>query len=124
MSYTKENGKLKFTVSPKAPVDTTVLEQRRAEFEAACVEFRAVCKQIGDFIENPNFKGGFDEIAEFKKHEKANTLEGLVLAMNWSSANDACTYLASKLGIGQPDWWYDCWMLVDEPTTIEEELEE
>ena len=29
--------------------------------------------------------------------------------MAWSAANELCKYEGSKIGLGQPDWWYDCW---------------
>ena len=40
-------------------------EETIAEFEAACENFRAACKQIGDALGVEDFKGGFEEIIAF-----------------------------------------------------------
>lgn len=85
-----------------------------AEFEAACENFRAVCKQIGDAIGEEDFKGGFDEIIAFQESDVAKTAAGLMLAMKWSAADKLCTYIADrKLKIGQPAWWKRCWGIED-----------
>ncbi len=85
------------------------LSALQAEFDAACVKFREICSAIGTLIGNPAFKGGFDEMAEFESSASANTEAGVALSIKWMAADKLCTYLASKLGIGQPDWWYQCW---------------
>ncbi|MBR1951867.1 MAG: hypothetical protein IKA32_04785 [Lentisphaeria bacterium] len=81
----------------------------QAEFDAACVKFQEICQEIGALIGNPYFKGGFDEMAEFETSEAAATPDGIALSIKWMAADKLCTYLASKLGIGQPEWWYQCW---------------
>lgn len=83
----------------------------RTEFEIACQQFRNICEEIRKFLNIDEFKGGFDEIMLFQNSPIANTNEGLFLAMKWNAANNLCTYLANKLGIGQPDWWKECWQL-------------
>jgi hypothetical protein len=80
-----------------------------SEFDAACVKFREVCGAIGELIGNPNFRGGFDEMAEFETSEAAMSETGVALSIKWMAADKLCTYLAGKLGIGQPEWWYKCW---------------
>lgn len=79
------------------------------EFDAACVKFREVCGAIGELIGNPNFRGGFDEMAEFETSEAAMSEAGIALSIKWMAADKLCTYLASKLGIAQPEWWFKCW---------------
>ena len=95
-------------------VEPTIPEQpdlsaEKAEFDAACVKFREICSAIGALIGNPDFKGGFDEMAEFEASEAAATETGIALSIKWIAADKLCTYLASKLGVGQPEWWYQCW---------------
>ena len=107
------------------PVIHTPITPDTTEFDAACVSFRAVCAEIGNLIGNPDFKGGFDEMAEFETSEAALTAAGIALAVKWMAADKLCTYLASKLGIGQPEWWYRCWELAEpqgEETLAELEL--
>ena len=84
------------------------------EFEAACELFRAVCAAIGQFIDDPDFHGGFGEMAVFANSEayQANPVMGNSLAIQWSAANEQCKYFGSKIGLGQPAWWYRCWALV------------
>lgn len=81
----------------------------QTEFNQACEQFKAICHQIGQLINVEDFKGGFDEILLFQNSDKSMTNEGLALAIKWTAANSLCTYLASKLGIGQPEWWKICW---------------
>ena len=119
MAWTKENDRLIFTSEPPAPLPD--LSAQRAEFDAACAKFREVCAAIGTLIGNPGFTGGFDEMAEFESSEAANTAAGIALSIKWMAADKLCTYLASKLGIGQPDWWYQCWeSIIDEEAVVEE----
>lgn len=84
-------------------------EQTRAEFEAACEAFRAVCREIETVTGISGFRGGFDEMVAFQKSEAASTQAGLALAIRWSAADRLCTYLAGKMKIGQPEWWKICW---------------
>ena len=83
-------------------------------FDAACEQFRAVCGQIAEAANLPGFKGGFDEMVKFQQSEIFATLEGMQLATAWNAADKLCTYEASKIGIGQPAWWYHCWSETDE----------
>lgn len=117
MAWTKENDRLIFTSEPPAPQpDSSALQ---AEFGAACAKFREVCNVIGALIGTPGFKGGFDEMAEFESSEAANTAAGIALSIKWMAADKLCTYLASKLGIGQPDWWYQCWDVIEEEEVVD-----
>lgn len=84
-------------------------------FEAACAQFRTLCSQIGAFIGDADFKGGFDEYTEFATSEayKSNPVQGNALAIQWSALNELCKYEGAKIGLGQPDWWYKCWELAE-----------
>lgn len=90
-----------------------------AEFKAACAQFRQICAQIGEVIDRPDFKGGFDEMALFAQSPVYHTVEGLQLAMSWSAANELCKYTGMKAGYGQPQWWYKCWQQSDSQEGIE-----
>ena len=83
------------------------------EFEAACAQFRTICAAIGQFIGAENFHGGFGEMASFASSEayQANPVMGNSLAIQWSAANEQGKYFGSKIGYGQPQWWYRCWQL-------------
>ena len=84
-------------------------------FEAACAQFRVLCEEIGTFIGDANFKGGFDEYAVFATSEAyaSNPVKGNALAIQWSALNELCKYEGKKIGLGQPDWWYRCWDLAE-----------
>ena len=82
-----------------------------SNFNAACEEFRTICGQIADVAGLPDFKGGFDEMSEFKETHAFGTSAGLQLAIAWSAMNELCKYEGSKVGLGQPQWWYRCWGL-------------
>ena len=79
------------------------------DFNAACASFRQVCAEIGQLIGVQNFKGGFDEMAEFQASQAAYTDTGVILALRWGAADKLCTYEGGKVGLGQPEWWYKCW---------------
>lgn len=84
------------------------------EFEAACENFRQVCRDIEAATGLEGFKGGFDEMLVFQNTDVAKTQTGLLLAMRWSAADKLCTYIADrKLKIGQPAWWKRCWGIED-----------
>lgn len=71
--------------------------------------FRAVCTDIGALLGVEDFRGGFDEMQTFQASEMFNTMPGLRLAIEWSAANELCKYEGAKIGLGQPDWWHECW---------------
>ena len=81
------------------------------EFLAACEQFRQVCDQIKAFAGLAEFYGGFDEAMEFLQCAAfaADKVQGTYLFSLWQGADKAATYAAKQLGIGQPDWWYQCW---------------
>ena len=82
---------------------------RTAAFRSACEKFREICAQIQAYFELEAFTGGFDEMPLIQTSDKFLTIQGQVLAQSWSAANLLCTYEAAKIGLGQPDWWYQCW---------------
>ena len=83
------------------------------EFEQAAAQFRQVCAAIGLFIGNPNFHGGFGEYLTFAQSDayQANPVQGNALAIQWSATNEAGKYFGSKIGLGQPQWYYKAWEL-------------
>ena len=80
-------------------------------FQAACEQFRALCAEIGEFIGDDEFKGGFDEYTAFAMSEAyaQNPVKGNALAIRWTALNELCKYKGARAGYGQPDWWYRCW---------------
>lgn len=82
-------------------------------FDSACANFRQVCSMIGEFIGVENFRGGFDEYTIFIQSEAAqsNPSQASLLASMWCGVNEYAKYEGSKLGYGQPEWWYRCWSL-------------
>jgi hypothetical protein len=93
-------------------------------FEVACTQFRTVCAMMGEFLHQPDFKGGFDEYINFATSPEyaANPVMGNSLAIQWSGTNEYCKYEGSKIGLGQPEWWYVCWGLtppVNSPANTE-----
>jgi len=82
-------------------------------FDAACAKFRQLCAKNGAAAGIENFRGGFDEMAAFQASTVYGTVAGLQLAVAWSAVNELCKYEGSKLGYGQPDWWYRCWEVAD-----------
>ena len=108
-----------------------VATQFEIEFQEACIMFRTLCDQIGQFIGNPDFHGGFGEMAAFAQSEayQQNPVMGNTLAIQWMALNEECKYFGSRIGLGQPDWYYRCWELVgldlhDYPTEENESQEE
>lgn len=91
-------------------------ETPEEKFADACRLFRNLCNQIGQFIGDASFMGGFDEYSEFATSEayQANPVQGNALAIQWSALNELCKYKGSLIGLGQPDWWYRCWELLAE----------
>lgn len=99
----------------KTPEEIAAYEDEHAEtvdrtaLEAAYANFRAVCSAIGTLIGNPDFKAGFEEIPSFADSEAAQSQQGIILSLKLTFADKQCTYEATKLGIGQPQWWNECW---------------
>ena len=87
----------------------------QSAFLEACERFRAVCADIGALLGVEDFRGGFDEMQTFQASEMFNTMPGLRLAIEWSAANELCKYEGAKIGLGQPQWWYECWKVTPEP---------
>ena len=81
------------------------------DFEAAMKQFRDVCKMIEDFSGIADFHGGFDEAMQFLASAAfaADKTQGTYLFSLWQGADKAATYEAAKCGVGQPEWWYQCW---------------
>lgn len=80
-------------------------------FDDACTNFKRVCQMIGQFIGVEDFRGGFDEYTVFIQSEAAqsNPSQASLLASMWCGVNEYAKYEGSKLGYGQPEWWYRCW---------------
>ncbi len=86
------------------------------EFAAAASEFRMLCDEIGQFIGDPSFTGGFEEMAVFHGASSAqdNPMTAYAFALRWMELNELCKYKGSKIGLGQPAWFYRCWELAEE----------
>lgn len=86
------------------------------EFSAACAMFRALCDEIGKFIGDASFMGGFEEYAAFANSRAYadDPVKGNALAIRWSALNELCKYKGARTGYGQPEWWYRCWELTGE----------
>ena len=86
------------------------------DFRNACKMFRDVCRQIGEFIGDDNFKGGFEDYGKFISSTAAKSAKASasLLASMWNGANEFAKYEGAKLGYGQPEWWYKCWEYTDE----------
>lgn len=100
--------------------------QDETEFKAACKLFRDVCSQIGEFIGDENFRGGFDDYAKFinSPAAKQSKASASLLASMWNGANEYAKYEGLKLGYGQPQWWYKCWEYTDEELEANESIVE
>lgn len=85
------------------------VEPSKEDFNKSCLYFKQICHQIGALINDPNFKGGYDDMIEFYDHPAYKTSQGVQLAIAWSGSNDLCRYEANKIGLGSPEWWYKCW---------------
>ena len=85
-----------------------ISDSMQAKFNNACENFRSVCYEIREALNNETFKGGYDEILELQNSDIINTVRGVILLSKWSAANSLCTHLAStKLKISN---WFDyCW---------------
>lgn len=85
------------------------------ELEAAMQSFREICYAIGQFIHDPSFKGGINEIEKLYTSPYAleNQQMAMMLAMRWQGADRQCNHFASKedVGLDSPKWWYICWDL-------------
>ena len=103
-------------------VPPTPVPPSTEDFDNACAQFRQVCAQIALATGIEGFRGGFDEMTEFQQSPVFATLEGMQLATAWNAADKLCTYEASKIGIGQPQWWYSCWGI--DPNAAESSEEE
>lgn len=106
-SWRVENGFI-YETRPAQTTDENEPMDRTA-FNNACEQFRGVCRMIGNAIGDDNFRGGFDEMAIFQQSSAFDSLSGIQLAVAWSAANELCKYEGHKLGLEQPEWWYECW---------------
>ena len=87
---------------PPIQIDTT-------DFDRACSYFRQICGEIGTLMDDPNFKGGYDDMPIFYAHDSFKTEKGMNLAVAWAGCDLFCNHEAKKLGLGSPEWWYKCW---------------
>lgn len=89
-------------------------------FKQACKLFRNVCSQIGTFIGDDNFKGGFEDYDKFINSSAArqSKASASLLASMWNGANEFAKYEGAKLGYQQPEWWYKCWEYTDEELNV------
>ena len=110
-----------FSISPMTDEDFIALggtvedDGNPTPFEYACAQFRQVCRAMGEFLNEPDFKGGFDEYDNFVTSQayKDNPTLGNSLAIQWAGTNEYCKYEGGKIGLGQPDWWKKCWEMAE-----------
>ena len=122
-SHLEEAG---FEKKTQEEIDSYVSEfesNRTASFRNACEKFRSVCAQIQQYFGFENFAGGFDEMELLASNEKFLTMQGQALAQSWNAANQLCTYEAKKIGLDQPEWWYQCWSLTGSDSSETENSE-
>lgn len=93
-------------------INPIIKNKNTSNFETACSYFRQICKEIGQEISNPEFKGGYDEMVNFYNHSSYKTDRGLQLAIAWAGCNDLCKHEAKKIGLTSQQWWYRCWYLI------------
>ena len=86
------------------------------EFSESAAKFRTLCDDIGRFIGDPSFMGGFEEVVTFNNSQAAHDdpMTAYALALRWMELNEECKYKASKIGLGQPAWFYRAWELAAE----------
>lgn len=99
------------------------------ELEAAMQSFREICYAIGQFIHDPDFKGGINEIEKLYTSPYAleNQQMAMMLAMRWQGADRQCNHFASKedVGLDSPKWWYVCWDLpIPDEVSVPEDAHE
>ena len=89
------------------------------EFAEAAARFRALCDEIGQFIGDASFTGGFDEVVTFNSSTatQEDPMTAYALALRWMELNEECKYKGSKIGLGQPEWFYRAWELAAEERT-------
>lgn len=94
--------------------------------DAACDGFVAVCNDIGEFIGDPDFQGGIDEIDKLYQSEAAqqNPEQALILAARWEGADKQCNHWASKsdVNLASPAWWWYCWQRYADRLEADEEI--
>ena len=93
-------------VAPPEPEEEP--EEPTKALDDACTLFRAICYEIGTAINNPNFKGGFDELLSFTK-EQQDIVRTLGLNDRINLIDRLCNHEANKVELQAPAWWYRCW---------------
>lgn len=98
--------------------------------DAACDKFVACCNKIGQFIGNPDFTGGINEIDELRAFaatltDPAQIMQALWLVAEWEGCDKECNHWASKddVGLASPAWWWYCWSRYAEVNSPEEIIE-
>jgi len=86
------------------------------EAHAAWKQFRKAVYALQAFLHDPTFMGSFDEDDKVREspYTKADKLTALELTEEWHGANDKAVYRSKLIGLGQPDWYFECWKHTDE----------
>ncbi len=89
------------------------------DFAGAAAKFRALCDEIGRFIGDSSFTGGFEAVVTFNNSRAAHDdpMTAYALALRWMEMNEECKYKGAKIGLGQPAWFYRAWELAAEERT-------
>lgn len=82
-----------------------------SDFQICCEKFRSIVFDIADFIHDPTFRGGLNEIHKLNDspYSKADPTTANTLYNRWTGANLACLYEGGRIGLGQPAWFKKCW---------------
>lgn len=88
----------------------TIETPEEREFKEACRGFRELCYLVRPIVGDPNWRGAIEEIRDALKDPRVvrhPDFQYLSTMLTWYDKE--CTYLGSKIGLGQPGWWYRCW---------------
>jgi hypothetical protein len=86
------------------------------EAHAAWKQFRKAVYDTQKFLHDPTYMGGFDEDYKIENSEytAADPTTALMLTTRLQNANSKCVYRSGLIGLGQPDWYFECWKHTDE----------
>jgi len=86
---------------------STVSKTDTTKIEGLYAKFRDVCKQIGEMMWKPEFRGTYDEILELPPRGNDARLDNLVF--QWQTLDSAIKVEATKLGYKGDKWMQMCW---------------
>lgn len=86
------------------------------EAHAAWKQFRKAVYDTQKFLHDPTYMGGFDEDwkIEQSQYTAADPTTALMLTTRLQNANAKCVYRSGLIGLGQPEWYFECWKHTEE----------